>query len=44
LVNPNGTQINAIGLTPDHVVELTEEDFLAERDTQLEEAIGLLIN
>jgi hypothetical protein len=29
-------QINEIGLTPDYVVELTEDDFLAERDTQLE--------
>jgi carboxyl-terminal processing protease len=43
-LTPNGRQINAIGLTPDYVVELTEEDFLAERDTQLEKAIDLLIN
>ena len=43
-LTPNGTQINEIGLMPDYVVELTEEDFLAERDTQLEKAIELLSN
>jgi carboxyl-terminal processing protease len=40
-LTPNGRQINEIGLTPDYVVELTEDDFLAERDTQLEKAIEL---
>ncbi len=43
-LTPNGTQINAVGLSPDYLVELTEEDFLAERDTQLEKAIELLTN
>jgi carboxyl-terminal processing protease len=43
-LTPNGTQINGIGLTPDYIVELTEEDILAERDTQLEKAIELLRN
>lgn len=41
-LTPNGTQINEIGLTPDYVVEITDEDILAERDSQLERAIELL--
>jgi carboxyl-terminal processing protease len=41
-VTPNERQINEVGLTPDVVVEITEEDIAAERDPQLEKAIELL--
>jgi carboxyl-terminal processing protease len=39
---PNDRQIHGIGLEPDYVIELTEEDEEAERDPQLEKAIELL--
>jgi carboxyl-terminal processing protease len=39
---PKDRQIHEIGLEPNFVVELTEEDELAERDPQLEKAIELL--
>jgi carboxyl-terminal processing protease len=39
---PNDRQIHEIGLEPDHVVELTEEDTEAELDPQLDKAIELL--
>jgi len=42
-LTPNGRQINGVGLTPDIVVELTEEDIAAERDPQLQKAIDLLL-
>lgn len=41
-LTPDGDLIEGQGLTPDHVVELTEEDILNERDPQLEAAIDLL--
>lgn len=41
-LTPDGRQINGVGLTPDIVVELTEEDIAAERDSQLEKAVELL--
>ena len=41
-LTPNGTQISDIGLTPEHIVEYTEEDFNAGVDPQLEKAIELL--
>lgn len=41
-LTPNGRQINGIGLTPDVVVEITEEDIAAEHDSQLEKAVELL--
>jgi carboxyl-terminal processing protease len=41
-LTPNGRQIHEMGLQPDFVVELTEEDIHAERDLQLEKAIELL--
>jgi len=41
-LTPNKRQIHGVGLTPDVVVELTEADIEAERDTQLEKAIELL--
>lgn len=41
-LTPNETQIHGVGLTPDYVVPLTEEDIEAERDPQLDKAIELL--
>ena len=41
-LTPDSRQIHGVGLTPDVVVELTEEDFEAERDPQLDKAIELL--
>lgn len=39
---PNGRTIHEVGLEPEYVVELTEEDLAAERDPQLDKAIELL--
>lgn len=41
-LTPQGRQINGIGLTPDIPVELTEEDWQAGRDPQLDRAIQYL--
>ncbi|MBN1373668.1 MAG: S41 family peptidase [Anaerolineaceae bacterium] len=41
-LTPEARQIHGVGLTPDVVVEFTEEDFEAERDPQLDKAIELL--
>lgn len=41
-LTPNERHIHNVGLEPDVVVEITEEDIAAERDAQLEEAIKLL--
>jgi carboxyl-terminal processing protease len=41
-LTPNGRTIHEVGLDPDVVVELTEEDIAAERDPQLDKAIELL--
>lgn len=43
-LTPKERQINELGLEPDYEIEITEEDIEAERDTQLEKAIELLIN
>lgn len=43
-LTPNGRQINRVGLQPDFVVEMSEEDLLADRDPQLEQAIAVLLN
>lgn len=42
-ITPKERQINGIGLTPDEVVEITDEDVTAERDPQLERAIEILL-
>lgn len=39
---PNGTTISDGGLTPDYIVELTEEDIEAEQDPQFDKALELL--
>lgn len=41
-LTPNEQAIDGVGLTPDVEVPFTEEDFLAERDPQLQKAIELL--
>lgn len=41
-LTPNGLNIDAEGLTPDVVVERTEDDFMNNRDPQLDKAIELL--
>ena len=43
-LTPNERTIHAIGLTPDIVVEFTEEDFNAGVDPQLEKAIETLLS
>ncbi len=42
-LTPNDRQINKVGLQPDFIIELTEEDVAANRDTQLEMAMDVLI-
>ncbi len=41
-LTPKGRQIDGVGLTPDVLIELTEEDVQAGRDPQLDQAIALL--
>ena len=41
-LTPKEQQINHIGLTPDVVVERSDEDYLAGRDPQLDKAIEIL--
>src|SRR5665648_73529 len=42
-LTPNERQINEIGLSPDYIVEITEDDIAAKIDPQLEKAIQLLL-
>jgi carboxyl-terminal processing protease len=41
-LTPNGTQISEVGLTPDFIVEITEDDYTNGVDPQLDKAIELL--
>lgn len=41
-LTPNGVSISDGGITPDHVVEVTEDDIKNKRDPQLEKALQLL--
>lgn len=41
-LTPNERHIHNIGIDPDVVVEITEDDITAERDTQLDKAIEIL--
>lgn len=43
-LTPNGNLITGKGLTPDIEVELTEEDYNANRDPQLEKALEIIKN
>ncbi|MHB9034624.1 MAG: S41 family peptidase [Anaerolineae bacterium] len=40
---PNGTNIDGVGITPDSIVEMTQEDVDAGRDPQLDRAVQLLL-
>lgn len=40
---PNGDPIPEDGLVPDHIVSITEEDDEAERDSQMDKAVELLL-
>jgi carboxyl-terminal processing protease len=42
-LTPNGRTIQGIGLTPDYLIPLTEEDVDASRDPQLDKAIELIL-
>jgi len=42
-LTPNQRQINEVGLDPDFPVEISEQDAAAEKDTQLEQAIAVLL-
>jgi carboxyl-terminal processing protease len=41
-LTPDGRQINGVGLEPDYVIEISEDDILQDRDPQLDKAIELL--
>jgi carboxyl-terminal processing protease len=41
-LTPNGRSINHIGITPDVIIDYTEEDAKAKRDPQMDKAIDLL--
>ena len=41
-LTPNERAIDGIGLTPDHLVEMTEEDYINHVDPQLDKAIEVL--
>ncbi len=41
-LTPNGNSINELGITPDYVVEITDKDIEAKRDSQMEKAVEVL--
>lgn len=41
---PNGRAIHGVGITPDVVVEMSEADYEAGRDPQLDAAVQILLN
>jgi carboxyl-terminal processing protease len=41
-LTPDGRQISEIGLEPEYIVEMTEEDYEQDRDPQLDKAIEVL--
>ncbi|HOK20691.1 MAG TPA: S41 family peptidase [Candidatus Paceibacterota bacterium] len=43
-LTPNGTAINDVGISPDYEVNLTEEQWEANQDPQLDKAIEILKN
>lgn len=43
-LTPKGTSISEVGLTPDIKVDLTEKDFEANRDPQLDKALEIIKN
>ena len=43
-LTPNRLQINKVGLTPDYIMEMTDADFEAGNDPQLDKAIEILLS
>ncbi|PIR94218.1 hypothetical protein COT97_02545 [Candidatus Falkowbacteria bacterium CG10_big_fil_rev_8_21_14_0_10_39_11] len=43
-LTPNENSINEVGVTPDQEVEMTYEDYLEERDPQMDKALELIKN
>ncbi|MDY6867196.1 MAG: S41 family peptidase [Chloroflexota bacterium] len=41
-LTPDGRQISEVGLEPEYIVEMTEEDYEAGRDPQLDKAVEVL--
>ncbi len=41
-LTPSGRSIHEVGLTPDHIVEMTTEDYQAGRDPQLDKALEII--
>jgi carboxyl-terminal processing protease len=41
-LTPDGRQISGEGLTPEYVIEMTEEDYEEDRDPQLKKAVEVL--
>lgn len=41
-LTPNGDQINKVGITPEEIVEYTEEDYKNDRDPQLDRAVEIM--
>ena len=42
-VTPGGAQIDGVGVTPDVVVDMTDEDLENDRDPQLGKALELIV-
>lgn len=42
-LTPNERLIQDVGLTPDHIVEMTDEDYANDRDPQLDKAVEVLL-
>jgi len=43
-LTPNERAIDHIGLTPDYIVEMTDDDYINQRDPQLDKAISVLMD
>ena len=42
LLTPKGNSISKLGITPDYVVPMTEDDVKTKKDPQMDKAIELL--
>jgi C-terminal processing protease CtpA/Prc len=42
-VSPSGAQIDGVGVTPDVVVDMSDEDLENDRDPQLGKALELIV-
>ncbi len=43
-LTPDGRQISEVGLTPDYIVEMTEDDYAQGLDPQLDKAVEVLLD